>query len=121
MVTHSIPENCVAAGNPCEVVMTIDEYYERRKRAYVEEAKAYAREIYRKTGKVPRQEDFWEEFPIFLQRDGDWGKLPVRRQLGSAFLNFLKSKPLYGSFEEFLIASGIPREKVKDRNPPRRF
>ena len=28
VVTHDISANCVAAGNPCEVIMSIDEYYE---------------------------------------------------------------------------------------------
>jgi acetyltransferase-like isoleucine patch superfamily enzyme len=112
VVTHDIPAGSVAVGNPCKVIMSIDEYYQSRKKKYVDEAKAYARQLYLRTGKIPRQEDFWEEFPIFLKRDGDWGKLPVRFQLGSAFANFLKSRPLYSSFEAFLIDSGIPREKI---------
>jgi acetyltransferase-like isoleucine patch superfamily enzyme len=113
VVTHDIPEDSVAAGNPCKVIMAIDEYYESRKKSYVDEAKTYAVELYHRTGKIPKKEDFWEEFPIFLKRDGDWGKLPVKEQLGSAFNTFLKSKPLYNSFEDFLIDSGIPIEKPK--------
>ena len=114
VVTHDIPADSVAAGNPCRVIKSIDEYYEKRKRIYVEEAKAYALELYRKTGKVPNRENFWEEFPLFLSREpANWGKLPVRKQCGSALPNFLKSKPLYKSFEEFLIDSGIPRAKIE--------
>jgi acetyltransferase-like isoleucine patch superfamily enzyme len=112
VVTRDIPAGSVAVGNPCKVIMSIDQYYQSRKRKYVSEAKAYALEIYLKTGKIPVKEDFWEEFPIFLRRDADWGKLPVRGQLGSAFTNFLNSKPIYSSFEEFLIDSGIPKEKI---------
>jgi acetyltransferase-like isoleucine patch superfamily enzyme len=108
VVTHDVPPNSVAAGNPCRVIMSIDEYYKKRKEMYVEEAKAYAFEIFRKTGRAPKKEDFWEEFPLFLRRDGDWGKLPVRKQLGSAFAVFIQSKPLYKSFEEFLIDAGVP-------------
>jgi hypothetical protein len=114
VVTHDIPPNSVAAGNPCKVLMTLDEYYRKRKGAYVEEAKTYAFEIYKKTGKTPKLEDFWEEFPIFLNRDPlFWGKLPVKKQLGSAFENFVKSKPLFVSFEEFLLEAGIPKDKIK--------
>lgn len=113
IVTHDIPANSVAAGNPRRVIMSLDEFYEKRKRVYVEEAKAYAREMYLKTQQVPKIEDFWEEFLIFLQRDADWGKLPVRGQLGPAYTNFMASKPLYKSFKEFLIDAGIPREKVE--------
>jgi acetyltransferase-like isoleucine patch superfamily enzyme len=114
VVTHDIPADSVAAGNPCKVVMSISEYYEKRKKVYVEEAKTYALEIYRKTGKVPTKECFWEEFPIFLRRDGDWGELPVKKQLGSAFEKFMKSKPLYKSFEEFLIEAGIPSQEIRN-------
>jgi len=113
VVTRDIPANSVAAGNPCKVIMTIDEYYETRKKRYVDEAKSYALELYRRTGRVPKQEDFWEEFPLFLKRDGDWGKLPVKGQLGSAFNGFLKSKPLYCSFQDFLIDAGIPMNKTR--------
>lgn len=118
VVTHDIPRNSVAVGNPCRVIMSIDDYYKKRKKASIEEAKAYAFEIYRKTGKVPKKEDFWEEFPLFLKRDEEWGNLPVKRQLRSAFDDFMKTKPLYPSFEAFLIEAGIPAreiEKVKKR------
>lgn len=31
IVTHSIPSDCVAAGNPCRVLCSLDEYYEKLK------------------------------------------------------------------------------------------
>ena len=117
VVTKDIPPNSVAVGNPCKVKMSIAEYYEKRKRKYIEEAKLYALEKYRKTKKIPRREDFWEEFPLFLKRDEDWGDLPVEAQLGNALANFLESKPLYASFEDFLLDSGIPLSRTKERSP----
>jgi acetyltransferase-like isoleucine patch superfamily enzyme len=113
VVTKDIPPNSVAAGNPCKVILSIAEYYEKRKKQYIEEAKLYAFEIYRKTKKIPKREDFWEEFPLFLERDKNWGNLPVEAQFGNAIVNFLKSKPMYSSFEDFLIDSGIPPSKIK--------
>lgn len=113
VVTKDIPPNSVAMGNPCKVKMSIAEYYEKRKRKYIEEAKLYALEIYRRTKKIPKREDFWEEFPLFLKRDEDWGGLPVEAQLGDTIANFLKSKPLYASFEDFLLDSGIPLSRTK--------
>jgi acetyltransferase-like isoleucine patch superfamily enzyme len=112
VVTHDIPANCVAAGNPCRVIMTLEEYYKKRKTAYIEEAKAYALEIYLKTKKIPKITDFREEFPLFLQRTYNRDDLPIRSQLRSAYLNFLASEPIYKSFQEFLVAAGIPREKI---------
>jgi acetyltransferase-like isoleucine patch superfamily enzyme len=115
IVTHDIPANSVAAGNPCRVIMTLDEYYKKRKGEYVEEAKAYAFELYRKTGQVPRQEDFWDEFPIFLERSGKLGS-KVKEQLGSSLEKFLKTRPIYASFEEFLISSGIPQSAIEKKH-----
>lgn len=115
LVTHNIPPNSVAVGSPCKVKMSISDYYEKRKRKYVEEAKLYAFEIYRKTKRIPKIEDFGEEFPLFLNRDVDWDNLPVemRWRVGNDLDYFLKSKPVYASFNDFLIASGIPQDKVK--------
>ena len=62
VVTHNIPANCVAAGNPCKMIMTLEEYYNKRKTAYIEEAKAYALEIYLKTKKIPKITDFQKNF-----------------------------------------------------------
>ncbi len=112
VVTHDIPSNCVAVGNPCKVIMTLEEYYKKRKAVYVEEAKAYALELYRKTKKIPQIADFLEEFPIFLERTYNRGDLPIKSQLGSAYSNFLASEPFYKSFQEFLVAAGIPKEKI---------
>jgi carbonic anhydrase/acetyltransferase-like protein (isoleucine patch superfamily) len=114
VVTHDIPAGSVAAGNPCKVIMKIDEYFEKRKREHVEEAKAYARELYLKTGKIPSIGDFWTELSLFLKRDEYPRKLPVRKQLRSTLNQFLTSDPLYKSYYEFLIDAGIPKEKLKD-------
>jgi acetyltransferase-like isoleucine patch superfamily enzyme len=111
VVTHDIPANSVAAGNPCRVIMTIEDYFRKRKEEYVEEAKKYAFELYRKTGKVPSEEYFWDEFPIFHQRTE---KLTpkFKKQLGSSYENFLRTEPVYSSFNEFLIVSGIPQSAI---------
>ena len=115
LVNEDIPPNSVAVGNPCKVRMSISEYYEKRKREYVEEAKLYALEIYKKTKRAPKPEQFSEEFPLFLNRDVDWKRLPMemRWRIGKDLEQFLKSKPLYDSFEDFLIDSGIPQSKVR--------
>lgn len=91
VVTHNIPPNVVAAGNPCKVIMTLKEYFEKRKILHVEEAKAYALEIYRKSKRIPNITDFsWEEFPLFEKT------------------RYSNSEPLYKSFQEFLSDAGIP-------------
>jgi acetyltransferase-like isoleucine patch superfamily enzyme len=99
VVTHNIPSNCVAAGNPCKVIMTLDEYYKKRKLLHVEEAKAYALNLYNKTKRIPKVTDFsWEEFPIFERT------------------NYSNSEPTYKSFNEFLSDAGVPITNHNKKN-----
>lgn len=35
IVNNSIPANCVAAGNPCKVICTLDEYKEKHKKDFL--------------------------------------------------------------------------------------
>ncbi|MGD0072506.1 MAG: acyltransferase [Candidatus Bathyarchaeia archaeon] len=99
VVTHDIPSNCVAAGNPCKVIMTLEEYYEKRKVLHVKEAKAYALEIYRKTNRIPKIADFLlEEFPIFQRT------------------SYSNGEPIYKSFQDFLLDAGVPINNHKVEN-----
>jgi len=99
VVTHDIPSNCVAAGNPCKVIMTLEEYYEKRKVLHVKEAKAYALEIYHKTNRIPKIADFlWEELPIFQKT------------------KYSNSEPIYKSFQDFLLDAGVPINNHKVEN-----
>ena len=111
IVANDIPSNSLAAGNPCKVILTIDQYFEKRKKLYVQEAKDYALEIFRKTNRLPKREDFLDEFPIFLDRNQKLDLLDLS-QLGQAIAWYKNTKPLYDSFEDFLVDSGIPAEIV---------
>ena len=65
LVNKDIPNNCVAAGNPCKVIMTLDEYYEKRKAAQVKEATELV-QLYRKRyGKEPDEQALREFFWLF--------------------------------------------------------
>ncbi|NDV46033.1 acyltransferase [Paludibacter sp. 221] len=106
IVTKDIPANSVAAGVPAKVIYSLDEYYQKRKKACVEEAKAYAREIQQYYGRKPIIDDFWEEFPLFWSQKED---IPtefykkIKFQLGPAYDNFIKKNiPLYASFDDFI-------------------
>lgn len=65
MVNKDIPDNCVAAGNPCKVVMSLQEYYQKRKAAQVEEAQELVRQYRRKNHKEPGENDLHEFFWLF--------------------------------------------------------
>jgi acetyltransferase-like isoleucine patch superfamily enzyme len=113
VVSHDIPDDTVAAGNPAKVVMTLDEFYHKRKVKYILEAKAYAREIYRRTGKHPTISDMSAFFPLYLKRDlNEIKKHNLRIRLSGdnyedTVKSFLDSKPIYNNFEEFLKDCGL--------------
>lgn len=106
LITKDIPANSVVAGSPAKVICTLDEYYQKRKLASLEEAKAYAREVQKYYGRPPVMADFREEFPLFwtpkTPSSAEFNQL-VKFQLGAAYEEFcLKNKPLYPSLEAFL-------------------
>ncbi|HLA84197.1 MAG TPA: acyltransferase [Thermoguttaceae bacterium] len=110
LVNKDVPANSVAAGNPARVVCGIEEYYQKRKSKYVEEAKAYARSIKERFGRTPIPADFWEEFPLFLKAEEVLQGSPfsVQDQLGPSYEKYLKSHhPCYDSYQAFLKDAGI--------------
>lgn len=66
IVTKDIPANSIAVGIPCRVVMSLNDYYEKRKEECVSEAIEYAKSIKERFGRTPVVTDFWEEFPLFV-------------------------------------------------------
>ena len=113
LVTKSIPENSVAAGVPAKVICSLDDYYAKRQVRTVEEAFEYARSIKLVYHRQPVIEDFWEEFPLFVDgADVDrYPQLPIRRQLDSAYDIWCKNhKAPFRSFQDFLTAAGVEEE-----------
>lgn len=108
IVTKSIPSNSVAVGIPAKVVGTIEDYYSKRKSLQIEEALVYARSIQERFNRRPRVEEFWEEFPLFINGDQDCPEIRIKKQLGDAYEHFKKNnKAVFNSFDEFLKAAGI--------------
>ncbi|NLF43698.1 MAG: acyltransferase [Bacteroidales bacterium] len=108
IVTKDIPSNSVAVGAPAKVVSTLDEYYNKRKEKCINEALDYALSIKQRFNRKPRIEEFWEEFPLFLDGDEDCEKLPIKKQLGPSYGDYRKShKAIFNGFEDFLKAAGI--------------
>lgn len=65
LVNKDIPDNCVYAGNPAKFVVTIEEYYEKRKAAQILEAKDMAIAYYERHHKIPSKDLFREFFWLF--------------------------------------------------------
>lgn len=108
IVRGEIPDNSVAAGNPAKVIMSINEYYKKRKKEYIKEAKNYAKIFYEKHKRVPTINDMGSFFPLYLDRNVD----EIRKNRLRTKLNgdeedqiidkFLNSKKIYNSYEDFL-------------------
>lgn len=111
VVNKDIPANSVCAGVPAKIICSLDEYFEKRKLACIEEALEYARSINERYNRMPTITDFWEEFPLFTDgKDVDAGNSLIIRQLGGV-ANFeiwkKRHKAPYKGFEEFLKAAGL--------------
>lgn len=110
VVTKDIPANSVAVGAPCRVVMTIEEYYQKRLQCCEKEALDYALSIHERFGRKPRLEEMREEFIWFVSGDevDNYPMIPIKRQLGPAYNAYVAShKAKYVSFDDFLAAAGI--------------
>ena len=106
VVTKDIEPESVAVGVPAKRIMSIDDYYRKRKEVYIQEAKEYVRSIWRNLNRMPKPEDFREFFPLFLNED-EYSKYKCRipvsfqsRMTEEAF--FSSNKPKYKSFEDFI-------------------
>lgn len=107
LVNKSIPDNCVAAGNPCKVIMSLEEYYRRRRDAQECEAVQIVNKYRKVFGHEPNEEQLNEFFWLFSSGDDvlheSWKsimRLGGNEQLCSEALNRHVAK--YESMTEFL-------------------
>lgn len=106
IVTKDIPSGSVAAGIPCKVICSIDEYFEKRKKNCLSEAVEYVNSIIARYGRDPYPEEFYEEFIWFVDKSNYeiYKKIiPIDRQLGCVKDDYLiNHKARFGSLEEFV-------------------
>jgi acetyltransferase-like isoleucine patch superfamily enzyme len=107
VVSKSIESNTVCAGNPAKVIMTIDDYYQKRKEKLLDEARMNAMTILEAKGKLPTINDMGNFTVLFLPRTPENINHYIRKtRLGddsSEFeKTFLQTKPMFSSYEAFL-------------------
>lgn len=102
LVNKNIPDNVVVAGNPARIIMSIDEYREKRRREYIDEAKELVREYEKTYLKKVSMEQLYEFYPIMLERsrinEFNFGNLKYEE----ARENFLSTEPIYNGLDDFL-------------------
>lgn len=108
IVSGTVPDNVVVAGNPAKIICTLDEYYQKRKSLYVEEAKENLMCFKEHNGRIPTINEMGAFFPIYLERSRDeLKKHNIRTNLSGdeeedVVSSFLQSKPVYESYQDFV-------------------
>ena len=109
-VTKSIPANSVAVGIPCKVVCSVEDYYKKRQKQWVDEAIAYANAIREREHREPELKDFLPEFGLFIDKENinNYDLAPIKLRLKDKYDDWLlHHKKIFDGFEDFLEKSKI--------------
>jgi len=108
VVSGQIPDNSVVAGNPAKVIMSLEEYYKRRKSNYITEAKNYIRMFIDYNNREPVASEMRAFWPLFVERDREELKrLNIRTKLGGdneeeVIRDFLNTEKVYLNLNELI-------------------
>lgn len=106
VVTKDIPSNSVAVGIPARVICSIEEYYEKRKMQYINEAVDYALSIIERYDREPTIDDFKDDYTCFVDgRNIDkYSMMPYERVLKGQHFEKWKAnhKAYFNGFEDFM-------------------
>lgn len=107
VVSGNIPDNVVICGNPAKIIMTLDDFYKKKKAKEIGAAKEYFSCFVKKYGRRPKPNEVGPFFTLFAKRDMNYikkYKIPFvfnGDDMDDVIISFLNSKPLFSSFEEF--------------------
>lgn len=110
VVTKDCEADGVYAGNPARKLMSLDEFYNKRKERQFEEAKVLAKEYFNCYGKKPQKEIFHEYFMLFTTLEQAEKSQVFTNKLNKGSnkdfsVAYLKNqKPIFDSFDEFIKA-----------------
>lgn len=110
VVSRDCKTGGVYAGVPAKRIMSVADYYKKRKDAQFDEAREIAREYRKRFNKMPPKEVFYEYFMLFSNSDDVEKTSEFRKQLKTGgnyeeSLKYMKeNKPFFESYEEFLSA-----------------
>ncbi|MCH4213257.1 MAG: acyltransferase [Prevotella sp.] len=104
IVTKDIPSNSIAVGVPAKVTGSYDDYYEKRKKLYVDECFEYARAILDSGGKLT-EDKFYDDYPCFVDgknyKEYDYPYSRIFNQ--EQFEQWKEShKALFNGFDDFV-------------------
>lgn len=108
VVTKDCEANSVYAGNPAKKIMTIEEYYHKRKTAQFSEAKRLALKYYQTFGEKPPKKMFTEYFMLFekcnkVKENDSFARQMKTSGNADASYEYLETNPpMFNCFDEFL-------------------
>lgn len=108
LVTKDCDSNYVYAGNPAKQIMSVTEYFEKREKKQVEEAKKLAQEYYLRFKKKPSELVFHEYFMLYSSEKEIENNLVYKKkmQLGNnemiSYEYIKENVASFKSFDEFL-------------------
>ena len=108
VVTHDCESNSVYAGTPAKKIMTIEEYYEKREKNQLKEAKTLALYYKEKFKKEPPVEIFSEYFMLFCtaEKAMEIPKFKAQMETNNNFdetLEYMSThKPMFDGYDAFL-------------------
>ena len=108
VVTIDVPDNMVVAGNPAKVIMTVDEFYQKRKNRYLNDAKRNVLHFYEQNGRYPKTQELYGFALLYLER--------TEKNFNKYFSNYLSNdnnkndnkkcffntKPIFDSYDDFI-------------------
>lgn len=107
VVTKDIPDNSVCAGVPAKVIMTLDDYKNKREKYLLDEVLSNIKDIRKATGHIPNEHEMASFRILFMPRtDENMNKILVERVLGGTpqktYEIFQNSEPRFSSYQEML-------------------
>ena len=107
LVNKNIPDNCVVGGNPARIIMSIEDYYKKRKEAQYKEAEELVRCYCERYNKEPDERALHEFFWLFSNGEDKLPKCWARMQkiVGNEDKTkeiFNKNEKMFKNMEEFL-------------------
>lgn len=118
LVNKDIPDNVIAAGNPAKVIMTLDEYYNKRKKQQLSEAVELTIEYYKKYRKWPDRKVLREFIWLFEERNNAIENNEVFSEIGSLIGNYEQTKNAFlngkGQFENYEAFIEYCKKQTKD-------
>lgn len=104
LINKDIPNNCVVAGSPAKIVMSLDDYYKKRKNLQLHEAQELVRSYRNSYGKDPESAELSEFFWLYTNNENDLDN------------EYLKKMKLIGNFDNSINLLNNNISKYKNLN-----